>query len=378
MKVLLLALALALVAAKPPADEVDHLALAAALLRDGHADRAERVLAEVDVAAEGLALDRFHLLRGLCAFELGRFDDALAGFTAAVAAGATDPAVQVFRAQAAYRQQDCPTALAALAAAGPAGEAHAPLFLLRADCQARVDDPAAALATLEAGEQRFPEEKRVLLRLRVQRLVALGLYQAAAEAGQALVEGGDATLDDHLFLGEALVQSRQHRAAREILELARLRWPDDVRPTVQLAHAWLQAGALRTAAGLFEQAADRDPVHARDAAELHRRRGASYAALRQNARVLDQPAKLRQRVALLLDRERFAAVTALEPRLARLGLLTEDEELRYALAYAWFRQGALAEAEAALAKLTRPDLFERAGGLRQAMAECRAHRDRCP
>ncbi|MEZ4464294.1 MAG: hypothetical protein R3F43_07210 [bacterium] len=336
---MLLILAALLAAAKPPADEVDHLALAAALLRDGHADRAERVLAEVDLKAEGLALDRYHLLRGLCAFEQSRFDDALAGFTAAVEAGATDPAVQVFRAQAAWRVQDCRTALAALAAAGPAGEAHAPLFILRADCHAREEDPAAALQALVAGEARFPEEKRTFLRLRVQRLVALGLFQEAVEAGHALVDGPEASLEDHLFLGEALVQSRQHRAAREVLELARLRWPDDVRPTVQLAHAWLQAGALKTAAGLFEQAADRDPAFARDAAELHRRRGASFAALRQNARVLDQPVKLRQRVALLLDRERFAAVTALEPRLARLGLLAEDEELRYALAYAWFRQG---------------------------------------
>lgn len=376
---ILLAFWALLTAAKPQpkADEVDHLALAAALLRDGHADRAEKVLAEVDVAAEGIALDRFHLLRGLCAFELGRFADARDALGTAIAAGAADPTVQVFRAQAAYKVEDCPTVVAALTAAGAAGEAHAPLFIMRADCLARTGAAGEALAVLERAEALFPQQKREFLRLRVQRLIELGLYQAAAEAGQILAEAPEATLEDALFLGEALLQSRQHRAAREVLELAHLRWPEDVRPTVQLAHAWLQAGKLRTAAGLFERAADQDPRHARDAAELHRRRGAPYAALLANARVPDQAAKLRQRVGILLDRERFAAVTSLEPRLARLGLLESDEELRYALAWAWFRLGEHAQAERQLAQLQRADLFERAAALRQAMAECRRAPEQC-
>lgn len=374
---ILLAFWALLAGAKPREDEVDHLALAAALLRDGHADRAEKVLAEVDLKAEGIALDRYHLLRGLCAFELGRFADARDALGAAIQAGASDPTVHVFRAQVAYKIEDCATVVDALEKAGPAGQAHAPLFIMRADCLARTERAGQALEVLEQAEQRFPEQKRDFLRLRVQRLVTLGLYQAAVEVGMSLMSAPDATLEDHLFLGEALLQSRQHKAARKTLEIARLRWPDDLRPTVQLAHAWLAAGKLRTAAGLFERAADRDLRYARDAAELHRRRGAPYPALLQNARVPDQAAKLRQRVGILLDRERFAAVTSLEPRLARLGLLETDEELRYALAYAFFRLGEHTAAERQLKLLRRADLFERAASLRLAMAECKKAPETC-
>lgn len=369
-----LLLAALLMGARPP-DEVDHLALAAALLRDGHADRASTVLAQVNVDDPKLAKDRYHTLRGLAAYEQDQFEVAYAAFTAAIEAGATDAALQIYRAQCAYKLERWAEALAALREAGALTQA--PLYLMRADCEWRTDDRAAALETLAEGEQRFPEETRDFLRLRVQRLVEIGLYQAAVTTARGLLTP-DATLDDFLFLSEALLQSNQPAAAREILEQARLRWPADVRPTVQLAHAYLGTGLVRTAAGLFERAADQDSTYAKDAAELHRRRNAPYAALLQNARILDQQAKLRQRVGILLEQERFAAVTTLAPRLARLGLLQSDEELRYALAYAWFRQGELESSEAELRQLRRVDLFERAAGLRKAMAECRADRARCP
>lgn len=370
----LVVLAALLMGAKPP-EEVDHLALAAALLRDGHADRASTVLTQVDVNDPTLAKDRYHTLRALAAYEQDQFEAAFDAFTAAVEAGATDAALQVYRAQCAHRLDRCEAVIEALDKAGELTQA--PLYLMRADCEWRTDARSAALETLAAGEAKFPEKQRDFLRLRVQRLIEVGLYQAAVDVARGLLTA-DATLDDHLFLSEALLQSNQHTAARAILEQARLRWPADVRPTVQLAHAYLGTGQARTAAVLFERAADQDSKYAKDAAELHRRRSAPYAALLQNARILDQQAKLRQRVGILLETERFAAVTTLAPRLTRLGLLESDEELRYALAYAWFQQGEFEECEAELRRLRRADLFERAAGLRKAMADCRADRARCP
>ena len=52
------------VAADAPVEEVDLVAVAAVLVRDGHLDRAAGVLAEVDPTAEGVDLVRYHLLRG--------------------------------------------------------------------------------------------------------------------------------------------------------------------------------------------------------------------------------------------------------------------------------------------------------------------------
>jgi hypothetical protein len=74
-------------------------------------------------------------------------------------------------------------------------------------------------------------------------------------------------------------------------------------------------------------------------------------------------------MALLLELENFEQAAAMETPLYRNGLL-EDEDLRYALAYAQFKIGAFDLAETNLAQLTRPDLFRKAAELRRAIEDC--------
>ncbi|MCA9546740.1 MAG: hypothetical protein KC613_20180, partial [Myxococcales bacterium] len=216
-------------------------------------------------------------------------------------------------------------------------------------------------------------------RARVQWALTLGLTQLAVAEGRRFLAQGAGDLDDRLFLAEGLLRAKQFGAARDLLEETRLLQGDEERVLVQLGHAWLGLAHPLTAAGFFARAAAlHDPKYGRDAAEVLRLHGRPHAALRANGQVVDQKAKLRQRLALLLDLERFEALTALAPRLSRLGLLAEDEDLRFALAYGFFRLGRFDEAEDQLKRLTRAELFERAGAMRQAMAECRRAPERCP
>lgn len=362
----LMAGTLLLGAAPPP---VDHLGLATVLLRDGHVDRADRVLEQVETEAPAFDRARFETLRGLVRERQGRWAEALTAFDAAVAAGGEAPTLQAHRAQCAFRLDDCPTTLSALDAAGEAGRGHPDLFTMRASCQWRAERPEAAFAALDEGVRAFPRN-RAFARTRVVWLLELGLHQAAIEAGRAASDG---SLEDALFLAEALIHGGRPGEARTILEAARLRHGDaDLRLRLQLAHAWLGSGHPVAAARHFEQAALLDPTHARDAAEVYREHGMPGRALALNARVRDPVAKLRQRVALLIDLERYEGVTALEPRLERLGLLEQDEALRYALAFAWYRAGEPRRAEAHLRRLTDAALFDKAAGLRAAMAACAA------
>ena len=57
--------------------------------------------------------------------------------------------------------------------------------------------------------------------------------------------------------------------------------------------------------------------------------------------------------------------------------LIEDEDLRYAIAYALFKTGEFGAAERHLAVLTRADLFRKAAELRRAMQDCRKDRWKC-
>ena len=59
----------------------------------------------------------------------------------------------------------------------------------------------------------------------------------------------------------------------------------------------------------------------------------------------------------------------METPLRRVGLL-EDEDLRYAIAYALFKTGEFQQAELHLAALNRPDLFRKAAELRRAIQDC--------
>jgi thioredoxin-like negative regulator of GroEL len=130
------------------------------------------------------------------------------------------------------------------------------------------------------------------------------------------------------------------------------------------------------AADIFFSAALNNPDLIAEAAELYRRAGHLYRSLGLNAQITDPTKKLKQRLALYLELQRYDQITAMEDAMTRAGLLAE-EDLRYALAYAFFQLGDHESAEAHLAQLTRPDLFRKAVELRRAMAECAEESWRC-
>ena len=296
--------------------------------------------------------------------------EALGAFDQAVDAGRSDSEIHLSRARCAYGAKQCETVLSAFELAGEKSLSDADFFVMRAECAWQLDRRGDSLQILAEGQRAFPD-RRGFGRQRIQRLLDLGLYSRAAEVGSEFLQSAEKSADDVLFLAEALLRSGQSKKAIPVLEKARLEFPQEVRFTVQLAHAWMSAHSPITAGNLFLEASLRDESYARDAAEVFRENGLLHRALRANARILDQKVKLKQRVAILIDLERFEAVSALEPRLSRMELLDDNQELRYALAYALFQVGEHRRAEGHLQKLTEPALFARAGSLRKAMADCR-------
>ena len=86
----------------------------------------------------------------------------------------------------------------------------------------------------------------------------------------------------------------------------------------------------------------------------------SFPKLRANARILDQKVKLKQQwlfssILSVLRRSQHLSRDCLE------WVLDDNQELRYALAYALFQVGEHRRAEGHLQKLTEPALFARAG-----------------
>ncbi len=348
---------------------VDPLALAARLLHDGHPDRALNVLQEADSEAVEVERARFFTLRGLAHAASENDPAARRDFERAVELGEKDPAVFLQLARACFALADYRATLEALGQAKRVARSEPAAWLMRAESLWNVGERGRALAVLAQGERRFPQRAE-FQRGQLFYLIELELYREALRVSERYLQRAGVGADDYVAVGEALRAAGQHERAQLLLEEARLRFSRDERVLVQLAHAYLDANKKLAGALVFEQAARLDPKYHLEVAELYKEAGLLHRAAWHNAKVLDQTAKTKQRLSLLVESEDFEAVAAMLPKLGRLQLLS-DENVRYALAYAFFKTGRFSDAETQLKAMTDPQLFDAAMQLRKVMQRCR-------
>ena len=350
-------------------EEVDLLSLAARLVADGHYDRAGLVLKEIKPEQEGVDLPKLHFLRGTVALNLERHEEAVKAFKASIQAGQSNPSIYVYLAQSQFQLKDYKGVIQSLGSAGPAGRDNPGVYSMRAEAHYRLKQPEKAVAALDAGIARFPDFAK-LTQMKLGYLMDLGLYQEVVRVGQAYLNRPDIKPEEYAAIAEGLRKSGQLGEARMIMEQARLRYPDSEAAAVQLANIYNDLRRPLTAAMLFESATYFDPKYHFEAAELYKEADRLSRALTLNARIFDPKPKLKQRLSILLSMERFELIAGMEPSLSRAGLL-KDENIRYALAYGYFKNGDFETAEKHLKQLTDSTLFEKATALRKAMATCR-------
>jgi tetratricopeptide (TPR) repeat protein len=348
--------------------EVDYLALASLMLRDGNLDRAISALDQVDTAAEDLNLVRYHTLRGMTHMRRQELEPAREAFGNAVNAGEAEAVVYVYLAQVNYQLEDYAGAIEALDSAGEAVARIPSIYHMRAQSHWLLGDKTMAIAVLDQASAIFPEDPS-FQRRKVFYLVDIGLYKEAVVQGKAYLERSQGKVEDYIALGNALRASGELDEAAVFLEQAQLIFPGSPDVRKVLAHVYIERGELSAAADVLYNAALLQPELLPEAAELYRRSGQTFRAMNLNSQIINQEEKLRQRLALYLEMGSYEQAAAMEIPLRRVGLLAE-EDLRYAVAYSLFKTGAFEEAESHLAQLNRPDLFRKAAELRRAIQDC--------
>jgi predicted Zn-dependent protease len=376
----LVVLALALALAAPVAHgkknpEIDYLSVAEVLLRDGAVDRADAALAEVDPTAAGVDLARYHTVRGLIAAQRNDLSAAAAAFEQALAAGETEPMVVIYLAQAYFAEEKWRRVIDTLARGGDGVSDITASWSMRAHAHWMLGERQIALDLLSRAADRFPANT-TFTRRQVFYLIEAGLYQDAARIARAFLARGDVGAEEYATVGSALRRARAFDEAKAILEAARLRFPADQNLAKALAQVYLESGQMLAAAELLNQVALLDPALLPEAAELYRRAGYPMQALALNARIPDSTKKLKQRIGILAELRRYDEIASMAAALERAGLLS-DEDVRYALAFAYFRGGDFERAEGHLSALTKPELFRKATELRRIMAECGDARWNC-
>lgn len=349
-------------------EDVNYLDLAALMLRDGNLDRALLALDQADLEAEEFDLLRYYTLRGMTHLRRGENELAADALEQAAATGQAESIVYVYLAQAYFSLERYAEVIAALDRAGPDLQRVASIYHMRAQCYWLLENRAMALATLDQANQIFPEDPG-FLRRKVFFLMDMGLFKEAAELGRQYLARSEGKLEDYVGLGNAMRASGELHEAASLLELAKLRFPADTSVKKVLANTYMDMGQLNAAADLVLEAALLEPRLISEAAELYRRAGRLHQALMLNGQISDQEVKLKQRLALYLELQQFERAAAMDTSLRRLGVL-EDQDIRYAIAYAHFKTGNFATAEEHLQRLTRPDLFRKAAELRSAIADC--------
>lgn len=359
-------------AALPEAETMtsgEYLSLAAVLIGDGNYDRARSILARVDTADEELDRVRYHTLSGLIALNQDELSLAAREFEAAIDAGQEEPVIWLYLAQAYFGQQEYRKTLAALDRAGAQNTRLPSVFLMRAQAHWELKEYSQAWRVLGQGRELYPDRAGDFARRQVFLLVDQGLYRQAAEEGLKFLETEQSSVDDAIAIGNALRETGEYERAAVILETARLSAPDHALLGKVLAHVYLAQDKTFAAAEIMHRSAVHDPELLTDAAELYRRAGWPVQALTLNGQIIDQQKKLKQRLAIMLELGRFDQAASMQQDLERVGLI-EDEDIRYALAYAMFKAGQFDAAETQLQRLTRSDLFRRAVELRRTMEQC--------
>jgi tetratricopeptide (TPR) repeat protein len=349
-------------------EQVDHLGLAALLLKDGHPDRAAALLEEVDPEAEELDAARFYTLRGLARLQIEQLAESVADLQAALATGEAVAMVHVYLAQAHYRLKAYHAAITAVTRAHQAGADFEALDELEGEAYWQLGDREQAWGVLSSAYERRPAAHR-LLRRKVFYAIELGLFATAVDLGQVYLQRTGGQAEDSVAIGRALHESGHSEQAAIFLQAALLRYPGHRELSIELARIYVEDGRLLAGAMILEPLGAFDPELAKEAADLFRRSKHLHRALQANTLVIDPQAKLRQRFAILLDMRRFEMIVAMERDLRRTRLLDEDP-IRYALAYALFSIGQYERAEKHLAPLTDATLFARATELRRIMQEC--------
>lgn len=356
-------------------DEVNYLDLAALMLRDGNLQRAVLALDQVDTSAGGLDLLRYHTLRGMAHLRLEEPGPAVASLELAVGTGRAESIVHVYLAQAYFELEEYRKVLDTLDHAQDLLSRITAVHHMRAQCYWLLGETAMALAALDLASRSFPDDY-AFLRRKVFFLIELGLFQQAAIEGREYLRRSEGRLEDYMALGTAMRASGETDAAITLLEQARMRFPRNPEINKILARAYLDRNQVNTAAELINEAALLEPGLVSEAAELYRRAGRLHRALLLNSQISDQQVKLRQRLALLLELQHYNQAAAMVDDLQRIGLL-DDEDIRYALAYAVFKSGDFEQSEQHLRVITRPDLFRRAAELRSAMQDCATESWQC-
>lgn len=350
--------------------ELDHIALAALLIRDGHYDRALKSLAEVDLKDEDTDFKRFYTLKALALMKQEHYVEAIEAFNKAIKQGQEDKMIYINIAKSYFKLEKYSDALAAFDQAKTLVMSKPQYMALKAEMLWKSKAPEKALDTVNSAIEKF-KSYAPLYKQKFFYLIDLKLYKSAMDFSKQMIAVAKDRPKALMIAAQALIRNKQLDDATLLLTEGMISYPKKSDIIVMLAHVYMKKHQLNAAADLFDEASLFERKYIKEASELYRRAKKFYRSLYLNTQIKDQKEKFRQRLAIFLEFEDYESASAMRKVLSRVGLLKE-EDMRYALAFALFKSGQYDQCEKELSQLTRSDLFSKAIELRKSIELCKA------
>ncbi len=283
--------------------------------------------------------------------------------------------IYIYLSQAYYKAEQYINAVHALDAAGEKGRASASLFTLRAECYWKADQKGSAIDALSRGAKLFSKDA-TLLKQKFYYFAELKLYQASIAAAKAYMKKMPANVQEYISLAQMLQSGGESEEAIKVLEEAKLKFPSSAKVHILLGHYYNRKDMPHVTADLFEKGSLYDPNYLKEAAEMYRRNGELAHALYLNSMMMDKEEKTKQKVAIYIGKGEFEKIIGLKDALDRYGLVKNDN-MRYALAYAYYMVKDYDSAESHLKKIEDDELFSKATVIRKNIEKCRSNSLEC-
>ena len=356
-------------------EDIDYVALASILIKDGHYSRANEALSHIDVKSKETDLMQYYTLEGIVKMKLSLYKESNENFYNAIQNGQKEKSIYLYIAQNFFTLKEYDRVIEALDKVSELVKKKPTLMALKAEAYYRLqryNDALSELSVLLKMHTKYYDAYRQ----RFVYFMSLKLYQSALEDADIYLKHAKANEKVTVSFIYALREAKELKKAILLAENAHLKYPKNATITVLLANLYIDKDMLKSAADLFNDASMIEYKYTKDAAEMYRRAKDFVASLYKNSQILDAKEKYKQKIAIYLEFGAYEKVAATKDALERNGLLAEQNIL-YALAYSYYKIGAYEKAEKYLKRITRSDLYKKSIELRKNMAKCKNNHWEC-
>lgn len=354
-------------------EEVDFVALAKVLVKDGYYQRAERTLRKIKKTDE----DQKAVIEGLWGMvELHKkkYDLALERFDRSLHLGIETREIYLYRAEAFLQTGRFNDAMVSLEKIEPEEKKKLPYFIVKAEIHWKQKEKNEAWAILNQAEA-LKLSRNVIGKKKFYYFLEEGLYHTATDRAFELIQDPD-NFNDVLAMGSQLRIKKQYNFSLRILQTLALIRPDKEMVALEMAQNYIAMGETYSAALILEEATRHNASLAFEAAELLRQVGKSYRAEFVNFSTLDPSKRLKQKLALYLEDDDYHSLKFMIPQLRKNRML-DDQEIRYAVAYSLFRTGDFSRSENYLNSIDQDGLFEKSIELKKEISNCQEEKWAC-